>query len=702
MNPDRWRRTLRLLPWLLLVGALLGGLYLMGSGGRGGFVDQHFISLLLLNVAILVLLLGWIGWRLLALRRAIRAGRPGARLSARMVALLSLLTLPPLLAIFWFSVQFLGQGLDRWFDVRVDQALNNAMGLAQLYIDEHATDALRQTREVAERIQGLADADLPVALVGLIDDSQADELLLLDVHGGILASSVLEPTLLPDYPPAAALLTARQTGIYSNLEQDRQGRLIIRVLLRLDRMGPNGLDSRMLQGIYRVRPEYASLALPLEEQFQAWQNLLYLRDSLRWMFTLILLLVLLYGFSASLLAGFGAARRLFRPLSVLAEATRRVAQGEYRPIPPVSGQDELGQLVAAFNAMTVQLEQARMQDQAYQQRMERSNRDFASVITGLESAVALFDDQGRLLLRNPRYEAFTRGQTLEELLWQLDKEPADFLASLGRGPVEETLRLADGRHWRLRAQRLAGRELGGMVLVLDDITLLLQAQRAEAWGEVARRFAHEIKNPLTPIQLAAERLRRKLAMALEADERRLLDKATGTIVSQVEALKNMVDDFSNYAQQPEMRRQRVDLAALLDEVLELYRQAGAGHRLELDTAGEAWVEVDADRWRQLFHNLVKNALEAVQPDPCRLSVRIRPHGAGGLEIRFADQGPGFDPALESRLFEPYATTKHRGTGLGLAIVRQIVESHGGRIRAWNAEQGGACIEILLPRDGRGS
>ncbi len=697
MRLERWRRPLRTLPWLLLVGSLLLILYLMGSGGgRGGFVDRHFVTLLLVNGVILLLLLAWITQRLFRLLRDIRRNRPGARLSGRMVALLTLLTLPPMLAIFWFSVQFLGKGLDRWFDVRVDQALNNAMRLAQLYIDEHATDALRRTRRVAEQLQDTDEEDLPSALVNLVESSQADELLLLNEHGQLLASSVLEPTLAPDYPPTAALLTVRQTGVYSNLEQNRQGRLIIRVLLSVHRPGQQGLEGRVLQGVYRVRPEYARLALPLERQFQAWHNLLYLRDSLRWTFMLILLLVLLYGFTVSMLAGFGAARRLFRPLARLAEATRRVAQGEYRPIPALSTRDELGQLVAAFNTMTLELEQARQKDQAYQQRMERSNRDLASVLTNLESAVALFDDHGRLLLKNPRFEELTQGDTLEEILWLLGREPADFLRRLQQGPLEESINLNDGRHWRLRAQRMAGQELGGLVLVLDDITMLVAAQRAEAWSEVARRFAHEIKNPLTPIQLAAERLRHKLYAELPPEQQPMLQRATGTIINQVKALKNMVDDFSAYAQKPALRRAPVQLDALVDEVLELYRQSDAGHRLILHKPDEACVlQGDADRLRQLIHNLVKNAIEAAQPAPCTLEVTVQA-SEGELQLRFCDRGPGFDPALEGRLFEPYATTKHKGTGLGLAIVRQIVESHGGHIRAWNQPEGGACVEIRLP------
>ncbi len=697
MRAERWRRPLRTLPWLLLVGSLLTILYLMGQGGgKGGFVDRHFVILLLVNGGILLLLLAWIAQRLFRLLRDIRRNRPGARLSARMVALLTLLTLPPMLAIFWFSVQFLGKGLDRWFDVRVDQALNNAMSLAQLYIDEHATEALRRTRQVAEQIRHLPDEELATALVGLVESSQADELLLLDEHGRLLASSVLEPTLAPAYPPAAALLTVRQTGVYSNLEQDQQGRLIIRVLLSVHRPGQQSLESRLLQGIYRVRPEYARLALPLEEQFQAWHNLLYLRDSLRWTFMLILLLVLLYGFTVSLLAGFGAARRLFLPLARLAEATRKVAQGQYRPIPALPTRDELGQLVQAFNSMTLELEQARQKDQAYQQRIERSNRDLASVLTNLESAVALFDDHGRLLLKNPRFEALTEGQTLEEILWILGREPAAFLQQLQQGPLEESLSLNDGRHWRLRAQRLAGQELGGMVLVLDDITLLVAAQRAEAWGEVARRFAHEIKNPLTPIQLAAERLRHKLHDELPPEQQPMLQRATGTIINQVKALKNMVDEFSAYARKPRQRLEPLNLATLVDEVLELYRQSGAGHRLRLQKPSEpCMIEGDADRMRQLIHNLVKNAIEAAQPATCTLEITLE-QDSSHCTLRFCDTGPGFDPALEGRLFEPYATTKHKGTGLGLAIVRQIVESHGGHIRAWNREAGGACVEITLP------
>lgn len=692
---------LRALPYLVLMGVLLFTLFMMGnSGGRGGLVDRHFLLLLFLNGAMLLILLMLIALRLIRLRRDLTKQKAGARLRARMVALFTALTLPPLLMIFGFSIQFLDKGIDQWFDVRVEQALDGALSLSQLYIDEHATQAIQETRNLSQALQNIDKLKLPRELVRLATQSQANELLVMDEQGRMLASSALDPVLVPGLLSDSALITFKQTGMYSEIEQDENGVLYLSILEPIRQFANSSYQEWVLQARYKIRQRFSDLALPIENRYQEYQNLLYLRDSLKWTFKLILGLVLVYSFFASLLAAFSSSKRLFGPLAKLAEATEKIASGDYQPIQSLSSRDEMAQLVQAFNSMTDKLETARIDNLKNQQKIETQNQDLNTILSSLDAIVALFSAGGSLIQSNSAFRQQFGHDNLEQVLDKLEIDKSRFNQQLSRDKHWECqIQMESQTFYQIRVRSRDQQTQAGLVWVMDDISSVVNVQRTAAWSEVAKRFAHEIKNPLTPIQLSSERLRHKFLAKMSPDDGKILDRATETIVNQVEALKNMVNDFTAYAQSPMLQRQEMDLIKLLKEVLDLYHQADEKLNLKLSLPeGGLPYEIDPGKWRQLFHNLIKNAQEASVGE-CSLSIQVERHPKDQHKqwrIRFQDSGTGFSESVLGKQFEPYATTKSKGTGLGLAIVRQIVEAHDGRIQAYNGKEGGACIDIYLP------
>jgi nitrogen fixation/metabolism regulation signal transduction histidine kinase len=400
--------------------------------------------------------------------------------------------------------------------------------------------------------------------------------------------------------------------------------------------------------------------------------------------------------------------RLSAPLVLLAAGTRAVAQGDFSQRHPVRSHDELGILTASFNTMTTQLEEARGAAMRNHQQLEGAKAYVESILAKLSAGVLSFDSERRLRSANPSAGVIL-GVDLEPLMgvrledWrERESRLAEISAQMvlaiqagGDESWEKQVELESGRKVLLmRGSALAGSE-AGFVVVFDDVTRLLQAQRFAAWGEVARRLAHEIKNPLTPIQLSAERLAHRLADKLLASDAEMLARSTQTIVKQVAQLKGMVDAFSQYARAPETSLQPLDLNTVVREVLTLYEAQRPAITLELDGSLPA-VQGDPARLRQVIHNLLQNAEQAItERSSPRITVRTRLDGASA-RLSVLDNGPGFPPEMLARAFEPYITTKAKGTGLGLAIVKKIVEEHNGSIEISNVPGSGAQVSILLP------
>lgn len=714
------RLFVRTLPILATVVLLLTSLLLIGDATQDSTrFGQFYWLIFVFNAAALAILFVVIGNRLAKLFVDLRKARPGARLRARLVAIFLALTLPPVIIVFGFSLKFLNETIDSWFDVRVEQAMEDALELGQMFLDSRTRDALRLTRRAAESMELMDDEQAVAQLPEVLETTDAVEVTLLAAGGRILGASQADPRILvPDYPSEFVLrqVGSGGRGVFAAAEPAKGGGVQVRVALPVAHPSPLA-GYRILQAIYPLPVVTAEATENVEREYHDYRNLAYLRSSLKLSFTLILTLVLMLTVLVATLAGFGAARRVVRPIAQLDEATREVAAGNYDRSLSVPSRDELGFLVDSFNAMTERLSQARDRNDASQRELETQRAYLELILERLSSGVISVDADGMLRTANSAAGdilglaiGVESGITLEDLC---EKHPrlTPLVEAVNhwhrRGSREWRQEVVLGESDPLQVLMVRGASLpradhgGGQVVVFDDLTELVQAQRDAAWAEVGRRLAHEVKNPLTPIQLAAERLRHKYLNKLEPSDAKVLDRATHTIVQQVQALKTMVNDFGALAQPHQLKLEHHSLPQLVSEVVELYRSPDANIRIKVENEmQDSELDADPGRLRQLLHNLIRNAQEAEGgADPRRLTITLAEderRSSRWVRLTFEDNGPGFPEEIIDRLYEPYATTKRKGTGLGLAIVKQIVDDHGGNIRAENTNPGGALLEISLP------
>jgi nitrogen fixation/metabolism regulation signal transduction histidine kinase len=669
------------------------------------------------NVAGLLVLLILIGGRVAQLIRDWRRRVVGSRMEARMVWMSATLALAPLLLVFYFSVVFLNRGIDSWFHVEIREGLEDALTLSRAALDLRMREHLERTRAIASEL-----ASAGPGASALLDDmrvqNEALELTLFAPNSRIIATS---SDRLGEIAAISAsdemAMQVRQGRDYVTLDPLAGGGYHVRTATPVPLMTP-GEEQRMLVAIYPIERRLGQLADTVEAAYQSYGEKARLREPLKTSFTLTLTLVLLLSLFAALYGAFWAARRLVRPIQDLVAGTRAVAKGDLDMRLPLTSHDEMGILVHSFNDMTKRLARTREQARRSQQAVEAERANLAVILARLSTGVISLEPDRTVRTAN-QAACSILGVEVDALMGKplgadaggnrlLEQFQAACNAHLEAGQSEwrEQLVLhgeATRKVLMCACTTLSGedRSPGGFVIVFDDITALLQAQRDAAWGEVARRLAHEIKNPLTPIQLSAERLRRKLLGSMSEAEAQMLDRATHTIVQQVEAMKEMVNAFSEYARAPEMDVSRFDLNQLIVEVAELYRAQGRQGRPKLDL-DPALTEVEADRgrMRQIIHNLLANAIEAqegVAHPEIRVCTRLTEKAGRKLvDIIVEDNGPGFRPDVIGQAFDPYVTTKPKGTGLGLAIVKKIVEEHSGRIEAENARTGGARIRIELP------
>ena len=674
------------------------------------------------NVAGLLVLLMLIGGRLLQLVRDWRKRVVGSRLEARMVWMSATLALAPLLLVFYFSVVFLNRGIDSWFHVEIRQGLEDALTLSRAALDLRMREHLERTRDVATRIAPYR-TDAMRMLDELRRENAAVELTLIGSNSRIIAASSERLGEMPAPLTEEMTMQVRQGRDYVALDPVAGGGYLVRTAVRVPKVVP-GDEMRMLQAIYPIERRLGELADTVEASYQRYGEKARLREPLKTSFTLTLTLVLLLSLFGALYGAFWSARRLVRPIQDLVAGTRAVAKGDFDLRLPLTSHDEMGILVHSFNDMTKRLARSREETRRVQQAVEAERANLAVILARLSTGVISLEADRTIRTAN-QAACSILGVEVEALIGKpLAQASADSLlfeqfqaacsAHLESGQSEwrEQLVLQGESTRRIlmcACTALSGEDQtpSGFVIVFDDITTLLQAQRDAAWGEVARRLAHEIKNPLTPIQLSAERLRRKLLGHIDEAQGQMLDRATHTIVQQVEAMKEMVNAFSEYARAPEMDVSRFDLNQLIAEVAELYRAPGRpGMTLQLQALPE--IEADRGRMRQLIHNLLANAWEALEgvPNPSVLvTTRLLDQagvttagmpGGRAAEIVVEDNGPGFRPDVIGQVFDPYVTTKPKGTGLGLAIVKKIVEEHGGAIDADNVRTGGARVRIELP------
>ncbi len=696
---------------------LILSLYLLSAATENtARFGRLYLWLLLLNGVVLVALVAVIINNLRRLIRSVRSREAGSRLTLRLMGLFVVMAVLPGLVVYGFSMQFLQRGVDSWFDVRVENALDDALALSQASLDQRMRDMQQRLQEAALDLSDVDEGMAPIALGDLRARTGASELALLGENGRIIAASSIDTAdILPHRPEESILLQLRQGRPYVGLDPIENAGLHIRALVPAP--GPEGPSgNRVLQGLFQVSPRVNDLAEEVEAAFSEYRELAYLRGPLKDSFSLTLSLVLLVSLLFAVWSAFYLARRLVAPVSRLAEGTRAMAAGEYGKQLPPGGNDELGFLVRSFNDMSRRVAEVRDAARQSQELVEAQRAYLETVLGRLSSGVLALAPDGSLRTFNQAASAILSvplAEGVDRPLSALAERYPDF------APFADLVarhRQTPGAEWRaeLGLDTSEGRrslicsgavlpgegDRGGEVIVFDDVTTLIQAQRDAAWGEVARRLAHEIRNPLTPIQLSAERLQHKVSGHLQGEEAAVLARSTDTIIHQVEAMKEMVQAFSEYARPPVLRPESVDLNALVGEVVELYRGEPEQPEFRLELAADLpRLEADPGRLRQLLNNLLRNALEAADSGHCVVTVSTA-RGSGRhadmIELHLQDNGPGFADSMLDQLFEPYVSTKPRGSGLGLAIVKKIVEEHNGIIGARNTDDG-AKISVRLPR-----
>jgi nitrogen fixation/metabolism regulation signal transduction histidine kinase len=696
----------------------LAALYMLGVAAQNSQKFEGWLPwILLVNICGLLTLFALLAGKVTRLVRDYRRHVPGSRLKGRTVAIFGGLAVAPILVVYYFSLQFLNRGIDSWFELEVSQGLRDTRELSHAALEVRESEFLQHTQMVARDLEALQEFQLFSELDRRRRESTALELTLVGPQGRILAtSSDLPMDMLPVPATDAMLLQLRRGLPYVSLDTNSVGGYVVRAAAPLN---DGGTVRRALIALYPVPQQLSQLADTVQRSYSQYANLVQLRPALKSTFVLILTFVVLMSLIAAVYGAFFAAQRLVQPVQDLIAGTRAVAKGNYDTKVPLPSRDELGFLVTSFNDMTKRLGRAREETRRSQQAVEAERAGLAVILARLSTGVVSLEPDLKIRTANHAASAIL-GVDLEAMVGKAFDETISDSALFTQFLAAVTVRLS-GAHldWReqielksdsgKRALMCACTALpndvggaAGMVLVFDDITTLLQAQRDAAWGEVARRLAHEIKNPLTPIQLSAERISRKFLGSMNAQDAQILERATHTIVAQVDAMKQMVNAFSEYARAPDMHLTRFDLNQLITEVADLYRLQDRVAELSLALSPELpQISADRMRVRQILNNLVTNSLEALEGRAgarVEIKTQIVDEGSEGaaVEIVISDNGPGFQRDLIGTVFDPYVTSKPKGTGLGLAIVKKIAEEHGGRIEADNPRSGGARVKVTLP------
>lgn len=751
--------------YLLVIGGSFVSilLFLLASASENSAAfDRHYPWLLGLNAAVAVALLLLVLVLLARLHQRYRRGLFGSKLMTKLVWLFAAVGILPGLVIYLVSVQFVSRSIESWFDVRVESALESGLNLGRAALESSLTDLSAKARSMALELADLPDSAQATQLARLRGQSQTQEATIVSANGRIIATDGGQlGSLAPDLPTPAMLHQARLTRGYSIIEGGPESSPAARTNPAAN-IAPASLDAvtslrmrvvvaipasikawslkdetRFLQLIQPVPTTLAANAESLRTAYSEYQERSLARSGLRKIYLVTLTLTLLLAIFGAVTSAFLIAGDLAQPLLLLAEGTKAVAEGDLSPRPIIATKDELGTLTKSFNTMTRQLADARAAVERNRTELENAKAYLESVLGNMSAGVMVLDRDFKLLTCNESAERILQHDVGHYLGLPLAASDglAPFAAAITKAFSEQSAQSAGGDsmnnpHWQkqieiprghgeadgghditllTRGSRLPVASGLGYVVVFDDISDVISAQRSIAWGEVARRLAHEIKNPLTPIQLSAERLQMKLADMLPESAANILAKGTATIVNQVSAMKRMVDDFRDYAKTPPAVLSPLDLNALIGEILHLYI-AGDGHDIIHANLAANLPRVmgDETQLRQVIHNLLQNAQDAVadhkESGAARIDVATEavhyPNSDGAMQsavrLTIADNGPGFSSKILARAFEPYVTSKARGTGLGLAMVKKIIDEHGGRIDIQNRIDGsGAKVLILL-------
>jgi len=640
--------------------------------------------------------------------------RTGSRFTLRLMSAFSILTVIPVLVVSYFSMDFVGKRIDNWYNVSIKGALGDSLDLAGKALKKGSEGNLRDIKDVARQLFRVHPSEYPFILADSQRKLNAQEIILLDAQNRTIAYSSDDMGLFGDLPERDFFLRVATNGSYYEIAPGaRKGEQYSRVAVSLQADATT--DLYILTALFPIPYSFSVLGESVQDARYKYLRLEDHQKNIKnaFRFGLLVISVLLVLFS--LWAAFIYSTRLTRPVRTLLEGTRSVASGNLQTKLPVSDKDDFSLLARSFNTMTSRLLSARQESERSRLELQRQ-RDYLDVVLNHLTSGVLTIDQHYAIKRINEAAAQllaldivdVKGQSLQTLAAN-SQMMADF--------VEATLPhiRKDKTEWKVEFNTLCentrqvfvcqGANLPelldgtqGTVLVFDDITDLIQAEHDAAWSEVAKRLAHEIKNPLTPIQLSAERLRYKLLPELNDKSADLLIRMSETITQQVESMKTMVNAFSDYARTPALQYQRINVKKFITDTVMLYQSNAQKVTITLDLATLPEIAIDVHRMRQVLVNLIKNGLEALEEKKGDGLIKISAYvsEANEVVIQIADNGPGIDEKLLPTLYEPYISSKVKGSGLGLAIVKKIIEEHAGKISAKNSEPHGAVFTIILP------
>ena len=637
--------------------------------------------------------------------RDIKREVTGSKLTLRLVISYSIMMLIPVMIIYLVSVNFLTRSIESWFNVKVEAALEGGLNIGQKTLDIMMKDIELKTKSIAYSIRNEKVKNFNNVVSDLREKFDIDETLLIDESRQIVGISSKDTTSLISDLPSEIELDKAKFNFHGRVDLNDNSELVLKGIAPITFVNK---DKKIyLYVSQKVPPQISQVALSVESVFEEYQALTYSRKSLRLIYQITLTIILMLAILGSIAVALFFSRRFAMPLSVLAEATKDIALGNYRRKIPEQGKDELGLLVRSFNSMTSKLEDANKTLELNRKRIEDSSNFLESIITNMSSAIIVLDKKLRIRFTN-RLASQYIGLNLEKKIGQIfsiklnqNKKNEDFSNFMNK--IDEFIKKEkknDSFIWkrdsRVISIQISNHNISSLesnkIIVMDDITEITQAQRNEAWSEVARRLAHEIKNPLTPIQLSAEQISYKFAKELNTNDKKILNERVKTIVNQVNAIKEMVNEFTEFSKATAKEKKLVDIKKLLDDVTNLYHQKDIKIK---NTAKSIKIMADETKLRQVFLNLIQNAYEAKQPNKNLLLEITTKDLKDNINILFIDNGSGIKKELD--IFEPYVTSKETGTGLGLAVVKKIIEEHNGKINIKNNQKEGVEVKISFEK-----
>ena len=674
---------------------------LIRSLSNSDFISSETFQLLLkINLAFVVLLFIFIALQVYRLFKEVKKEITGSRLTLRLVISYSVMIIVPLMVLYFVSVNFLTKSIESWFNVRVESALESGLNIGQKTLDILRKDVELKSRSISYSLSNSKINEFNPILSDLTEKFDIYYAMIIDDESQILAISSRDNIEIDTVFPDEKDLILANTGFHGKIDITQEN------IIYLKTYQPYFLiDDKIQKKFYliltqKIPESISQAALSVESVFEDYQALTFSRNSLKVIYQITLSIILFLAILLSISLALYFSRRFTMPLSILSEATQSIAKGNFKKKIPEQGKDELGMLVRSFNIMTTKLETANKTLQLNRQRIESSRNFLESIINNMSSGIIVIDPKNNIrltnklaskllgfnleLLNGQRFnQILEHGSQFEEIVTLVNKSKINY--------KEKALILKFKR--RILSIQLTEEDVGrnkNKIIIIDDISEITAAQRNEAWSEVARRLAHEIKNPLTPIQLSAERIDHKFSKQLEKKDRVILSDITKTIVNQVDAIKKMVNEFTEYSRSPELTKTEINLVDLINELVNLFQKEDLTIKI-LSSSKKINFICDEIKIRQVFVNLINNAYEAKKDDSsCEIDIRLR-KTKSSMIINFIDNGSGINDDID--IFQPYVTTKKTGTGLGLAVVKKIIDEHDGSISIKNNKLSGANVEI---------